>query len=74
MVINIGELKSKDYKAVYDDIRQVVEASKPHKVESHFGNIKSLITMKSDCLCIIKIAGAAFVKTSTGFGKRRRYC
>ncbi len=68
MVINIGELKSKDYKYVYEDIRQVVEASKPHKVKVIL-ETSSLDHDEKIIGCVLsKTAGAAFVKTSTGFG------
>jgi deoxyribose-phosphate aldolase len=68
MVINIGAIKSKDYKTVYEDIRQVVEASKPYAVKviletSNLNNNEKVVA------CVLsKTAGAAFVKTSTGFG------
>ena len=69
MVINIGELKSKDYKYVYEDIRQVVEASKPHKVKVIL-ETSSLDHDEKVIGCVLsKAAGAAFVKTSTGFAK-----
>ena len=69
MVINIGELKSKDYKAVYDDIRQVVEASKPHKVKVILETSSLDHDEKVIACALSKTAGAAFVKTSTGFAK-----
>jgi len=68
MVINIGAIKSKDYKTVYEDIKQVVEASKPYAVKviletSNLDHDEKVIA------CVLsKTAGAAFVKTSTGFG------
>jgi len=69
MVINIGALRSKDYKLVYEDIKAVVEASVPHKVKviletSNLNEDEKIITC-----ALSKTAGAAFVKTSTGFGK-----
>jgi len=68
MVINIGAIKSKDYKTVYEDIKQVVEASKPYAVKviletSNLDNDEKIIAC-----ALSKTAGAAFVKTSTGFG------
>uniref|UniRef100_A0A7C4VTZ0 Deoxyribose-phosphate aldolase n=1 Tax=Fervidobacterium thailandense TaxID=1008305 RepID=A0A7C4VTZ0_9BACT len=67
MVINIGKLKEGDYQYVYDDIRAVVEASKvPVKViiETCY-----LTNEEKVAACVIsKLAGAKFVKTSTGFG------
>ncbi|MDZ4677218.1 MAG: deoxyribose-phosphate aldolase [Oligoflexia bacterium] len=68
MVINIGSLKSKDYKLVYDDIRGVVDAagSIPVKVILETSNLN---TEEKIIACgLSKAAGAAFVKTSTGFG------
>ncbi len=69
MVINIGALKSKDYKLVYEDIKAVVEASVPHKVKVIL-ETSSLDDEEKVIGCTLaKTAGAAFVKTSTGFGK-----
>jgi len=68
MVINIGALKSKDYKTVYEDIRSVVEASSPHKVKVIL-ETSNLNNDEKIAACVLsKTAGAAFVKTSTGFG------
>ena len=68
MVINIGALKSRDYVFVEQDIREVVNAAKPApvKVILETGGLtrdEKII----DC-ALSKAAGAAFVKTSTGFG------
>lgn len=67
MVINIGKLKEGDFEYVYDDVRAVVEASKvPVKViiETCY-----LTDEEKVAACVIsKLAGAKFVKTSTGFG------
>jgi len=66
-VINIGALKSKDYKEVFDDLKGVVEAA---------GNIPAKVILETSSLtedekiigcALSKAAGAAFVKTSTGF-------
>ncbi|MBN2690122.1 MAG: deoxyribose-phosphate aldolase [Gammaproteobacteria bacterium] len=68
MVINIGELKSKNYKTVYEDIKRVVEASKPHKVKVII-EASALNYEEKVAACVLsKTACAAFVKTSTGFG------
>ncbi len=69
MVINIGALKSRDYETVFEDICRVVKASGPAGVkvilETGF-----LDTEQKIIACTLsKLAGAAFVKTSTGFGK-----
>lgn len=67
MVVNIGLLKGGEHDRVFDDIRGVVEAAagRPVKVilETH------LLTReeKISACAISKAAGAAFVKTSTGF-------
>ncbi len=68
VVINIGKLKDKEYKYIYREIKNIV-------------NIRSDITVKviiETCYLneeekiaasyIVKLAGAHFVKTSTGFG------
>lgn len=68
MVINIGALKSSDYKKVYDDINAVVEASKPHKVKVIIETAQLNNEEKVIACTLAKTAGAAFVKTSTGFG------
>jgi deoxyribose-phosphate aldolase len=67
MVINIGALKTRNYEHIYQDIRAVVDASA--------GNIVKVIletALLSDEEKIIGAfisaeAGAAFVKTCTGF-------
>ncbi len=68
MVINIGACKSGDYATVLDDIHKVVQASKPAivKVILETGELtREEIVIAS---ALSKVAGAAFVKTSTGFG------
>ncbi|MCA9582069.1 MAG: deoxyribose-phosphate aldolase [Myxococcales bacterium] len=68
MVINIGAMKSHDYALVFDDIRAVVEAARPRpvKVILETGNLNH--DEKVIGCALSKAAGAAFVKTSTGFG------
>ncbi|MES2643281.1 MAG: deoxyribose-phosphate aldolase [Myxococcota bacterium] len=67
MVVNLGFLKSGEHDKVFDDIRAVVDAAsgRPVKVilETH------LLTreQKIAACAISRAAGAAFVKTSTGF-------
>ena len=67
MVINIGLLKAKEYEKVYEDIKAVVETAKvPVKViiEACY-----LTDEEKVAACVIsKLAGAKYVKTSTGFG------
>lgn len=68
MVMNIGALKSQDLAFVREDIEQVVKACKkaPVKViiETGFLNDQE----KVQACKLAQEAGAAFVKTSTGFG------
>lgn len=67
MVINIGALKDKDYKYVTNDIKEIVEASKPAIVKVIIETC--LLTDEEKiaaCKCALE-AKAAFVKTSTGF-------
>jgi deoxyribose-phosphate aldolase len=68
MVINIGALRSKDYRLVYEDLKTVVEASKPHKVKVIIETAQLNQEEKIIACALSKTAGAAFVKTSTGFG------
>jgi len=68
MVLNIGALKSKDYKTVFDDIAGVVQASRPAPVKVIL-ETSMLDTEQKIIACgLAKAAAAAFVKTSTGFG------
>ncbi len=68
MVINTGELKSRNYQTVYEDIQKVVEASrpKPVKVIIESGGLND--EEKVVACALSKAGGAHFVKTSTGFG------
>ena len=70
MVINIGALKSRDYRVVLEDIGAVVGAA-------HAGNALVKVIIEAALLTdeekiiasqLAKTAGAEFVKTSTGFG------
>lgn len=69
MVINIGALKSGDFETVFEDICRVVKASAPAGVKVIL-ETSALDTEQKIVGCTLsKLAGAAFVKTSTGFGK-----
>jgi deoxyribose-phosphate aldolase len=68
MVINIGALKSRDYALVEDDIRRVVQAARPAKVKVILETGALNSEEKIIGCTLSKIAGAHFVKTSTGFG------
>lgn len=69
MVINIGKVKEHDYAYVEADIKAVVQAAKSAKVkvilETCYLSDEEIVQA---CLASKK-AGAAFVKTSTGYGK-----
>ncbi|RKZ31417.1 deoxyribose-phosphate aldolase [bacterium] len=67
MVINIGALKSGDYRAVYDDIKSVVESVSPNIVKVIIETALLTDEEKVEACAISREAGANFVKTSTGF-------
>ena len=68
MVVNVGALRDKKLDFVRDDIRAVVEASRPALVkvilETCFLTDEEIV---AGCELSVQ-AGAKFVKTSTGFG------
>ncbi|AEH50913.1 deoxyribose-phosphate aldolase [Pseudothermotoga thermarum] len=68
MVLNIGMLKSKKWEYVYEEISQVVEASKPAPVKVIIETCYLTLEEKIAACLISELAKAAFVKTSTGFG------
>jgi len=68
MVINIGALKSADYDVVLEDIRAVVVASNPFPLKVILETAALTYEEKVIACALSKAAGAAFVKTSTGFG------
>lgn len=68
MVLNIGAMKSRDYETVFEDICRVVKAAHPAKVKVIL-ETGALTTEEKVIGCTLsKLAGAHFVKTSTGFG------
>jgi len=69
MVINIGALKSKDYKRVEEDIRGVVRSAAPHIVKVIIENALLTNEEKIAACSIAVSSGAKYVKTSTGFSK-----
>jgi deoxyribose-phosphate aldolase len=71
MVINIGLLKSGDYKSVEEDIIAVVSAAHRYDVLTKVIIETCLLTdeEKVKACMIAKSAGADYVKTSTGFAK-----
>ena len=68
MVVNIGALKERNYSLVLEDIQAVVAAAspKPVKVILETGGLND--EEKVIGCTLSKVGGAAFVKTSTGFG------
>lgn len=68
MVINIGALKSMQYKKVLKDIQAVVEAAKDRALVKVIIETALLTEAEKIKACeLAKEAGADFVKTSTGF-------
>lgn len=68
MVVSVGALKEEDYSYVLNDIYEVVEAARPYPVKVIL-ETSLLNTRQKVAACVLsKEAGAAFVKTSTGFG------
>ena len=69
MVLNIGNLKDKDYSSVYDDVLQVVDAADDAIVKVIIETCLLNEEEKIAACVLCKEAGAHYVKTSTGFGK-----
>lgn len=68
MVINVGALLERDYFQVYSDIKAVRDAA-PHQILKVILETGYLSKEQIVRGCILtKMAGADFVKTSTGFG------
>jgi deoxyribose-phosphate aldolase len=68
MVVNQGALKSSDYQLVLEDIEAVVNAVKPTPVKVILETGALTQEQKIAACVLAKAAGAAYVKTSTGFG------
>lgn len=66
-VINIGALKARDYALVLADLQAVVNAAKPWPVKVILETSQLSADEKVIGCALSKAAGAAFVKTSTGF-------
>lgn len=69
MVMNIGALKANDFDLVLEDISKVVTAARPAKVKVILETGMLTDEQKVAACTLAKLAGAHFVKTSTGFGK-----
>lgn len=70
MVINIGALRSQDLQTVREDIMQVVKASKGSLVKVIIETGYLTDQEKIQACKLAEEAGAAYVKTSTGFSSR----
>jgi len=68
MVINIGALKTRNYRKVLTDIQAVVVAAAPCPVKVIIETASLSQDEKIIACALSKAAGAHFVKTSTGFG------
>lgn len=69
MVIHVGALKSGDFAAVREDIRRVADACGRHALLKVIIEAALLTDEEKVQACALaKLAGADFVKTSTGFG------
>lgn len=68
MVLNIGALKGGDLSTVYEDIAAVVDAARSRPVKVILETSMLDRDQKISACVLAKAAGAAFVKTSTGFG------
>ena len=68
MVVNIGAVKARDHFYVLEDIRAVVKAAGRTPVKVILETSKLTDEEKIFVCALSKAAGAAFVKTSTGFG------
>jgi deoxyribose-phosphate aldolase len=68
MVLNVGALKGRDYAQVFQDIAGVVDACRPLPVKVILETCLLTQDEKIAACVLARAAGAAFVKTSTGFG------
>jgi deoxyribose-phosphate aldolase len=67
MVINLGALKSREFQTVQDDIAHVVAAASPAPVKVIIETSRLTEEEKVTACRLAVNAGAAYVKTSTGF-------
>lgn len=68
MVANLGALREGDLEAFYDDIRRVIDAASGRPVKVILETAALTREEKVTGAVIARRAGAAFVKSSTGFG------
>ena len=69
MVINIGDLKDKEYDKVEDEIRQLKEACGDHILKVIIETCLLTDEEKIKMCELVTRAGADFIKTSTGFSQ-----
>lgn len=67
MVMNLGAFKDGDYRTVEEEIRAVVRATEGHCVKVIIETCLLTDEEKIAACRLVESAGAAFVKTSTGF-------
>jgi deoxyribose-phosphate aldolase len=70
MVINIGALRRRDTGLVFNEVRRVVEAAGRHPVKVIIETAYLTQAEKRLACRLAARAGAAYVKTSTGFGPK----
>lgn len=69
MVINIGDLKDKNYEKITDEIRQIKQACGSHILKVIIETCLLTEEEKIKMCRIVTEAGADYIKTSTGFSK-----
>lgn len=67
-VVHVGLLRAGEYARVLEDLVAVVEAARPHPVKVILETALLTRAEKVAGCVLSKVAGAAYVKTSTGFG------
>lgn len=70
MVINISALKAKDYETVFQDMQAVITEVQPVPVKVILETCYLTREEKIIAAALAQVAGAAFVKTSTGFAEK----
>lgn len=70
MVVNIGALKEKNYELVYKDIFSVVNEARPCPIKVIIETCYLDRDEKIIASILAQVAGAEFIKTSTGFGNK----
>lgn len=70
MVINISALKAKDYRTVFEDIQAVAAEIAPVPLKAILETCYLTEAEKIIAAALAQVAGAAFLKTSTGFAEK----